>query len=209
MFISFEGIDGSGKSTQVALAADALRRAGHDVVVTKEPKGEIRTLLVEGGADRWSPLSELLLHYAARQEHLLHEVRPALARGAVVLCDRFVDSTIAYQCGGHGLNAEALVENLKLEIIGETMPELTILCDVGVEEALARAGKRPGNETRYEGFGVEYMQRVRERFLQLAAADPARIRKVDAGQAVNMVHAAVIAVMNQSYGLQLSGNKND
>ena len=157
-FLSFEGIDGSGKSTQARLLAAALRGAGATVTLTREPGGspgaeEIRRLVLEGDADRWSPQTELLLFTAARRDHLEKTIRPAVARGEVVITDRFADSTRMYQGLTRG-NLAAEVDALHALMIG-IEPDLTFLIDIPPEAGLARATARAGAEMRFEGMGLE------------------------------------------------------
>ena len=191
VFISFEGGDGAGKSTQIAKLAEALRAAGRYVVVTREPGGSegaeaIRKLLVEGAADRWSPIAEALLMYAARADHLQRALLPALESGAVVISDRFADSTMAYQ-GLAGDLGEDAVKQLHALVVGDRDPDLTLVLDIPPQEGLARAGARAadGNakgakEARFEEKGSTYQHRVREAFLKIAADNPSRCAVIDA-----------------------------
>jgi len=155
VFITFEGGEGAGKSTQIAHLGERLRAAGRDVVTTREPGGSpgaeaIRALLVTGAADRWSPVSETLLMYAARRDHIERVIAPALARGAVVLCDRFADSTRAYQGAAGGAPAE-LIAALEAAVLGEAQPDLTLVLDLPVEAGLARAAARGPPDHRVTG----------------------------------------------------------
>ena len=182
LFVSFEGIDGSGKSTQARLLADALRTDGRDVVLTREPGGspgaeEIRALVLQGDPDRWSAETELLLFTAARRDHLERTIRPALARGAVVICDRFADSTRMYQGLSRG-DLRAKVDALHDLMIGVD-PDLTLLIDMDPAQALTRAKGRQTAEERFEDFGLPLQQRMRAGFLELARAAPARFRVID------------------------------
>ena len=159
-FITMEGGEGAGKSTQIANLAAALRAVGIVVVVTREPGGsrraeEIRKLLVRGATDRWHPMTEALLHNAARMEHVEELVRPALARGEWVLCDRFTDSTVAYQGFGHGLGRE-VIEDLHSLVFGGFLPDLTLILDLDVELGLARATAAARGEDRYERMGRDF-----------------------------------------------------
>lgn len=202
VFISFEGGDGAGKSTQIAKLADAIRAAGKEVVVTREPGGSegaeaIRKLLVEGAAERWSPISEALLMYAARADHLQRTILPALDRGAVVVTDRFADSTMAYQglAGDLGVQTVGRLHEL---VVGDWDPDLTIILDVSPEEGLARAGAREddrgggGKEARFEEKGADYQRRVREAFLKIANDNPARCVIVDASASQDAVAGEVL-----------------
>lgn len=197
-FISFEGGDGAGKSTQIKLLADWLRGAGHDVVVTREPGGSkgaeiIRELLVKGDADRWSPMSEALLMYAARRDHMEKIILPALERGAVVITDRFADSTMAYQ-GLAGALGRETVETLFQLVVGADEPDLTFILDAPAEEGLRRASADDG-ETRFEEKGTEFQQNVREAFLTIARENPQRCAVIDARAPIETVAAHVIAAI--------------
>ena len=182
MFISFEGIDGCGKSTQARLLAQALTTRGHAVRLTREPGGspgaeEIRRLLVEGGTDRWSPETEILLFTAARRDHLERLIRPALAAGGVVITDRFADSTRIYQGAARG-DLRAMVDALHGLMIG-IEPDLTFVIDLDPMEAAARAHARGGAEDRFERLGPDFQQRLRAGFRALADAAPGRVRLID------------------------------
>ena len=197
LFLSFEGIDGSGKSTQARLLAEALREHDREVVLTREPGGspgaeEIRRLVLEGAADRWSTETELLLFTAARRDHLEKTIRPALARGAVVICDRFADSTRIYQGLTRG-DLRDTVDRLHALMIG-TEPDLTFLIDIDATEGLARATARPGKELRFEGMGLTVQEKARAGFLALAAAQPARFRVVAGARTPEVIAAEVLAL---------------
>ena len=193
-FISFEGIDGSGKSTQARLLADSLRAAGHDVVLTREPGGspgaeEIRALVLQGDPDRWSAETELLLFTAARRDHMERLILPAIAAGQSVICDRFADSTRLYQGLSRG-DLRATVDQLHTLMIGRE-PDLTILIDMDPETGLSRAKGRQGVEERFEDFGTELQQKMRTGFLSLAQEFPARFRTIDGARAMDIVAADV------------------
>ena len=182
LFISFEGIDGSGKSTQARLLAEHLRDTGREVVLTREPGGspgaeEIRALVLQGDPERWSAETELLLFTAARRDHLERTIRPALARGATVICDRFADSTRMYQGLSRG-NLRGKVDTLHALMIG-VEPDLTLLIDMDPAAALARAKSRATAEERFEDFGLPLQQKMRAGFLALAAEFADRFRIVD------------------------------
>jgi dTMP kinase len=195
-FISVEGADGSGKSSQARRLADYLRALGRDVVETREPGGggegaaAIRHLLLNGPADRWTPAAEALMMYAARAEHLDKLIRPALAAGKTVITDRFADSTMAYQGVAGGLGEEA-VRALHEIVVGADDPDLTLILDVPVEIALARAKGRKGGESRFEEKGPDYQSAVRAAFLSIARADPKRCRLIDASPDEETVWRAV------------------
>ena len=198
MFISFEGIDGSGKSTQARLLADHLRARGHETVLTREPGGsggaeQIRALLVEGGQERWSPETELLLFNAARRDHVERLIRPALDRGAWVVSDRFADSSRVYQGVARDCNRQ-LVEALHCLVIG-IEPDLTFLIDMDPAAALARSKARGGAEDRFESLGLEFQQRLRAGFLALAREYPDRIRVIDGEGPEDAVAARVLAAL--------------
>ena len=180
-FLSFEGVDGSGKSTQARLLAIALRAAGHRVTLTREPGGspgaeQIRRLVLEGDPDRWSPESEILLFTAARRDHLEKTIRPALARGEVVITDRFADSTRMYQGISRG-NLAGLVDQLHDLLIG-VEPDLTFLIDIDPALGLSRAQARAGPEMRFEAMGLDLQRQMRAGFLTLAITHPDRFRVV-------------------------------
>ena len=208
-FITFEGGEGSGKSTQLGLLANALEATGHEVVTTREPGGtegaeQIRNLLVHGAVDRWPPMTEALMHFAARVDHLEQTIQPALEAGSWVLCDRFADSTLAYQGGGHGLGL-GRVSALQNLIIGGFKPDLTIVLDIGVEEGLARAFGRAGAEDRYERMDVDFHRRIRDSFLQIANEDPDRCTVIDADRSVELVQEDVRSAVGHRFDLDLRG----
>ena len=198
-FISFEGIDGSGKSTQARRLAETLRTDGADVVLTREPGGsagaeEIRRLLVEGDPERWSAETEILLFTAARRDHWERTIAPALGRGAIVITDRFADSTRVYQGTTRG-DLVAVVDRLHALMIPR-QPDLTLVIDADPAAALIRARARSGSELRFEGFGADFQARLRAGFLALADTAPARVRIIDGSgseaEVAGRVHAAVI-----------------
>lgn len=183
-FITFEGGEGTGKSTQVARLVDRLSAHGLDVVRTREPGGSpgaeaIRALVVSGSADRWSARTELLLMYASRSDHLERTIRPALEAGRWIVCDRFADSSRAYQGAGGGA-AMDLIETLDREIVGPDQPDLTLVFDLPVEIGLERALGRGTAETRFESKGLAFHQRLRDGFAAIAARFPERCRLIDA-----------------------------
>lgn len=193
-FISFEGIDGSGKSTQARLLADHLRGTGRDVVLTREPGGspgaeEIRALVLEGDGDRWSPETELLLFTAARRDHLERTIAPALDAGQIVICDRFADSTRLYQ-GLARADLRGLVDQLHSLMIGRE-PDLTILIDMDPATGLGRALARGTGEERFESFGDTMQQKIRQGFLDLAQEFSARFVTVDGNRQLDAVAADI------------------
>ncbi|MDG1691444.1 MAG: dTMP kinase [Alphaproteobacteria bacterium] len=203
-FISFEGGEGGGKSTQAVRLAGFLRSKGLDVVETREPGGtqqgeELRDLLVQGDPDRWSAFSELLMMTAARVEHVNRLIEPALAAGKWVICDRFLDSTLAYQgiAGGLGLD---MVRPLQDTAVGSTLPDVTFLLDVREEAGLQRAEKR-GGAARFEKKQAEFHSKVRDGFLALAAESPIRMVVVDAEDTFDAVWQQIEGEMKQRFKL--------
>lgn len=198
-FITFEGGEGTGKSTQQRLLVAALDRAGIAALATREPGGapgaeEIRKLLVEGEPQRWDATSEALLMVAARRSHLTHTVWPALERGEWVVSDRFVDSTFAYQ-GSAGDVPRAALEALHRLIAGDFMPDLTLILDLPVSDGLARARSRRGDETRFERKDEAFHERLRQGFLEIARSDPRRCVVIDAALSIEEAHRAVLVAL--------------
>jgi len=209
--ITFEGGEGGGKSTQVKLLADTLTQHGHRVVTTREPGGapaaeDIRELLVSGAVERWSPMAEVLLNYAAREMHVATTIRPALARGDWVISDRFSDSTMAYQGYGGGIDLDRIAAIHKA-VLGDFKPDATFILDIPAEEGLERAGRRmietKSNEDRFERMGRDFHGRLRDGFLSIAAADPARCRVVDATGDIAAVAALVRSSLSELLGVDL------
>ena len=203
-FITFEGGEGAGKSTQIKLLSKFLKAEGLSTVLTREPGGsnggeDIRRLLVEGAIDRWDPMAETLLHMAARRSHLIDLIEPALKRGKWVLCDRFADSTEAYQGSGQGLNL-GFISELRRNILGEIEPELTFLLDIPVNEGLARATAR-GNVARYERMDRSIHEKIRTGFLKIAAENERRVVVIDASQSMNAIEAEIRQNTVQRFGL--------
>ncbi len=189
-FITLEGGEGAGKSTQVQILADVLRQHGIDVVTTREPGGApgadiLRSMLLSGEI-AWAPQAETLLHFAARAEHVAKTIRPALARGAWVLCDRYFDSTLVYQ--GYALGGNPVQIETLSKMIG-MMPDLTIILDVAVETTQARLAARGAAADRYERLGAPFFTKVRDGFLQVAIDNPERCVVVDANQHLSLVSA--------------------
>lgn len=203
-FISFEGGEGAGKSTQIRRLAERLQAAGHDVVVTREPGGSpgaeaIRELLVNGSADRWSPVTETLLMYAARRDHVERVIRPALVEGRVVLCDRFADSTRAYQ-GAGGDAPASLIASLEEHVLGGTIPNLTLILDLPAEVGLRRAEVR-GGAARFESKGLPFHERLRAGYLEIARREPERCVVIDADAEIDAVTAAIAEAVAQRLDL--------
>ena len=193
-FITFEGVEGCGKSTQIALLWEYLLEAGHDVIVTREPGGTpiaeaIRGVLLNPDHDTMGSTTELLLYAAARAQHVYEKIAPALAGGQIVLCDRFADSTTAYQGGGRGLSAEIL-KTLNEIATGGVWPDCTLLIDVPVAVGLERARNR-GRKDRIEQESIDFHERVREGFLALAASDSNRIKLIAGEAPAEEVHQTI------------------
>lgn len=202
-FIAFEGGEGAGKSTQVKAVVARLRDRGLEVVQTREPGGSpgaeaLRNLLVTGDAGRWSPLSELLMMYAARSDHLEKVIRPALERGAWVVCDRFADSSRAYQGAGGGV-APSFIEAVDQAVVADTQPDLVIVMDMPVEAGLRRAASRGDTENRFESKGAAFHERLRQGFLDRAAAVPERYRVIDADRTIEAIAADIWATLSTAF----------
>ena len=207
-FITFEGGEGAGKSTQIKRLSAYLDEKGVDHIQTREPGGsygseEIRKLLVEGETNRWDPETEALLHFAARRDHLVKTVQPALSGCKWVLCDRFADSTTAYQGYGHGVSKDGL-EQLYTLVSNGRRPDLTFILDVDVEAGLFRARSRShktdiAREDRYERMGVAFHERLRAGFLEIAEKEPDRCVLIDAAKDADAVFDDVRTVVNQRF----------
>lgn len=201
-FITLEGGEGAGKSTQVARLAAFLRGLGHEVLETREPGGApgaeaIRALLVSGDPARWTPMTEALLHSAARADHLARSIRPALAAGKWVVCDRFTDSTLAYQGYGHGLGVDRIAALNHLVTEG-LKPDLTLILDLPVSAGLDRAGSRSaGGEDRYERMGHDFHDRLREGFLAIARSEPGRCAVINAAADIETVARAIARTVSE------------
>jgi dTMP kinase len=202
VFITFEGIDGSGKSTQSRMLADYLIRQGRDVILTREPGGspgaeEIRRLLVEGDPDRWSAETELLLFTAARRDHVERIIRPALEAGQTVISDRFADSTRIYQGATRG-DLRTKVDLLHREMIG-LEPDRTYIIDMEAKAALGRGKARLSGEDRFEDMGLSFQEKLRDGFCALASTAP-RCVLIDGAGAPEQVHARVVAHFEAHHG---------
>jgi len=210
-FITLEGGEGAGKSTQCRLLAASLTTAGKRVHTTREPGGSpgaeaIRRLLVEGDTGRWDGVTELLLHYAARRDHLEKTVLPALRRGDWVVSDRFADSTMAYQGYGFGVDRSA-IEAIHRVAVGDTAPDLTLILDIPVDAGLARAGKRDdenGGSNRYERMDRDFHARLRQGFLDIAAREPRRCAVIDAAGDADGVAGSIRAAVRERLGVDLA-----
>jgi len=199
-FITFEGGEGAGKSTQVQRLAARLGADGREVVTTREPGGSpgaesIRDIVLRGAADRWSPVTETLLMYAARRDHIERVIRPALERGAWVVCDRFADSTRAYQ-GAAGGTDPRLITALETYILEDVRPDLTLVFDLPAEVGLERAHARAGAEMRFESKGMVFHERLREAFRAIAEAEPDRCALIDATSTMDSVETAIWMAVN-------------
>ena len=207
-FITLEGGEGAGKSTQVKRLAASFAAAGIGTCVTREPGGSpgaeaIRGLVVSGAVDKWHPTTESLLFMAARFDHLATRIKPALAHGEWVLCDRFYDSTYVYQGLAKNVGT-AWLDGLYAQLFGNIAPDMTLWLDLAPTVGLARADTR-GNaaESRFESMGIAYHEQLRAGFRQLAATHPDRIHRIDAERTADEVHATIIAAVNGRFGLGL------
>jgi len=196
-FITFEGGEGTGKTTQTWALAERLEAEGGSVVLTREPGGapgaeDIRRMLVEGDPDRWSVEAEILLFFAARDNHLNKIIRPALTSGKWVICDRFTDSTYAYQ-GAQGRNPEGFIKSLEDKIVRDTRPELTFILDLDPEAGLGRTRARTdtGHEDRYERKGAAFHNALRQAFLAIAAQDTNRCHVLDAAKSTGVLEREI------------------
>jgi dTMP kinase len=194
-FITFEGGEGAGKSTQLRRLVTRLQDHGLEIVATREPGGsegaeQIRGLVLNGAADRWSAMSETLLMYAARRDHIERVIEPALSRGAWVVCDRFADSTRAYQGGPAGA-PPGLIAALETHVLQGANPDLTLVLDLPAPVGLSRAEARAGAEMRFESKGLAFHQNLREAFMAIAAAEPERCAVIDAAADLDGVEAAI------------------
>lgn len=217
-FITFEGGEGSGKSTQLGLLWEAFNAAHIPCLKTREPGGspgaeQIRKLLVSGDVNAWDPMAETLLFYAARLDHVNTMIRPALAQGKTVICDRFSDSTMVYQGVGKNVSENSIQQMHKLSL-GDFMPDLTLILDIDPALGLERAMKRVGDdvsaealaktETRFESMDIAFHEKVRAGFLAIAKKESKRCAVVDASQDPASVHKAIIALVNARLGVTLS-----
>lgn len=197
-FITLEGIEGVGKSTHLDFIAARLERTGHKVLVTREPGGTplgeaVREILLHGGDLGIEPFTELLLMFSARCQHIEEVIRPALASGVTVVCDRFTDASYAYQGGGRGIHEER-ISTLEKLVQGDLVPDLTLLLDASVETGLRRAASRGGAD-RFESEAAAFFDRVRRVYIERAAREPGRVRLVDAEQGIEAVQAQIAALL--------------
>lgn len=204
-FITFEGGEGAGKSTQCRLLAEALEREGISCLLTREPGGsvgaeEIRRLLVTGQASRWDTLTEILLFSAARRDHLVKIIWPAINTGKIVISDRFIDSTMAYQGYGYGNKPEvqAKIKDLYQMIAPDFYPDLTIILDIDTTKGLQRSCSRSGNtEQRFEGMDLEFHNRLRQAFLEFARTAPDQYVVIDGSKSPDEIHHEIISVVRE------------
>jgi dTMP kinase len=202
LFITLEGGEGAGKSTQSRRLKSALESAGRDVILTREPGGtpeaeKIRDLLVQRDGGNWTPMAECLLFFAARQMHVETLIKPALAAGKIVICDRFTDSTIAYQGYGHGFDIQTIEQIAKLSL-GDFKPDLTFILDLPVADGLARslkqkdiAGGKENTEDRFEKLKIDFHEKLRQGFLAIAKHEPNRCVVIDAGGLADDVYNVI------------------
>ncbi len=200
LFISFEGGEGGGKSTQIGLLKERLESQGYETVLTREPGGPpsaeaIRDLLITGKVDRWDDVTEALLMNAARAENLSKTILPALSQNKIVLCDRFADSSRAYQGAAGGID-ETVINALENIVVGAHWPDITFILDLPVEDGLARAGGR-GDANRFEDKQQSYHEAVRQGFLKIAAAEPERCHVIDARQSIDNIADKIFAVVEK------------
>ena len=211
LFITFEGGDGSGKSTQIKLLEEYLKQKGYDVATSKEPGGtkvgqEIRQLLVCGDKDKFDATAEALLYFADRHIHMTQKVWPAMEKGAIVLSDRFADSTVAYQYYGYNKRVEKKVLDELYQIaVGKFKPNLTIIFDIDPQVGLARSFHKAENsavkELRFEGREIAFHQNLRQGFLEIARAEPERCVVLNADQSIEALHQDVLKVVKERLGL--------
>jgi dTMP kinase len=218
-FITFEGLDGTGKSTQLRKLAAALRDAGYKVVETREPGGtatgeKIRKVLLDSGTGGLSPLAEMALMFASRAQHIAEVIQPALEHGSVVLCDRFTDSTEAYQGSGRKLGSDAVLE-LHRVLCGDLQPDLTILLDSNPAMSVGRARRRNkrvsrgyGDENRFEQETRAFFARVREGYLAIAKREPQRVFVVDASGSPGQTHRRILDVVGRKLSLTTQNVKS-
>ena len=205
-FLTVEGGEGAGKSTQVMLLVEALRRAGIDALATREPGGSpgaeaIRRLLLEGDTERWDAIGETLLFFAARRDHVARTIQPALAVGRWVVCDRFTDSTIAYQGYGRGLPLGEL-SALQRFALDDFRPDLTLVLDLPVDKGLDRAASRSAAD-RFERLDRRFHQRLRDGFRAIANAEPKRCALIDASAGIDSVYRAIVGTVMKRLDIAL------
>ena len=211
-FITFEGGEGSGKSTQLGMLLDAFSASGLSCIKTREPGGspgaeQIRDLLVKGAVDAWDATTETLLFYAARLDHVNKVIRPMISAGTHVICDRFADSTRVYQGVGKGLSDD-FISDLHRLTLGDFMPDLTIILDIDQDVGLERTRARSGDETRFESMTVAFHQKVRQGFLNIARSEPKRCLVIDAKKDQLTIHKQIVEAMNTKLLLDITSRHN-
>jgi dTMP kinase len=204
-FITLEGGEGTGKSTQIKRLAASLEAKGIEVLATREPGGspgaeEIRKLMVEGEPGRWDAITETLLAYAARADHVTRTIGPALVAGTWVISDRFSDSTFAYQGVGRGVPRET-IRRIDSAVLDDFAPDLTLVLDLDVTLGLQRAMARPGSENRFEKFGADFHEKLRQAFADIARRHPERCRLIDAGGSEDQVAEAILTAVSRRFDL--------
>ena len=204
-FITLEGGEGTGKSTQIKRLASALEQRGIQVLASREPGGspgaeQIRKLMVEGEPGRWDAITETLLAYAARADHVARTIGPALRAGTWVISDRFNDSTFAYQGAGRGLDRET-IRRIDSAVLDDFQPDLTLILDLDVTLGLKRANARAGVENRFEKFGADFHEKLRQAFLDIARRNPDRCRLIDASGTEDQVAEAIFAAVSRRFDL--------
>ncbi|MBN8647650.1 MAG: dTMP kinase [Caulobacterales bacterium] len=207
LFITLEGGEGTGKSTLIRSLNDYFVSNGNQVILTREPGGTegaeaIRDLLVKGSANRWNAMSEICLFYAAREDHITRVIKPALSDGKIVISDRFFDSTRAYQ-GELGFHENNVINCLEANIVGQCLPNLTLILDIDVNIGLARANSRNDDEGRFEAKKIEFHEKLRQNFLNIAKKEPLRCKVIDASQSKDDVFNEAI-----KHIASLRGDKN-
>ena len=206
-FITFEGGEGSGKSTQVEMLARAFKNHHFPIVCSREPGGsigaeEIRNLIVSGRINRWQPKTEVFLHSAARIEHVTQLIEPALSSGKTVICDRFFDSTFAYQGFGYGIDLTEL-KKINEFAIGKLKPDVSVILDLPVSEGLKRARARNSGEDRYEKMKINFHEKVRQGFFELARQDADRFEIIDASDPITTVHNKILELCREKFMIDL------
>ena len=204
-FISFEGGEGTGKSTQAKMLVQHLEKLGVKSICTREPGGteiaeDIRKLLIRRTPSGWDPLTEALLHFAARRSHLVETIWPSLERGIWVVTDRFTDSSLVYQGMGMGLGRET-IQRLKKLVVGNFSPDLTLIMDLQVEEGIRRTEKRFGERNRYDKMDLHFHKRVREEFLEIASTERKRCVVIDSNESIETIGQNIVDVVNKRFDL--------
>lgn len=207
-FITFEGFEGTGKTTQSGLLAEAFAKSNISFIKTREPGGSegaeaIRNLLVKGDVNRWDAKTEVLLHFSARRDHIKKIISPALNDNKFVICDRFVDSTIAYQHYGHGLDI-GIIDFLSEHIVENILPSLTFIFYLAdTEDGISRANQRKDNEDRYEKMGNDFHKRVADGFIKIAKENPNRCHLINANQTIEEINKQIILITNKHFNLAI------